>query len=412
MIEKGTPGFTVGRDLQKMGWWASDTAELFFEDVRVPVGNLIGPENAGFMLIMANFQAERLSLAIMAYMTAQMALEACMDYVKDRVTFGKPLSKHQVIRHKLAEMATRVDVAREYSYRVAARMQAGKPAINEVCMAKNFATDVADYVTHEAVQIFGGMGYMRECVVERLYRDNRILSHRRRRAPIMDKIMPSKWGCDGAVIRNCDPLFVSLPHLRRADKKAPPKPAASQQSTSPSAARLAGTAPRQASTGTNATMAPVRSAPRMATTQQGREHRDDGRPQALIQPLQEQHRHRHLVYALGQKGQVHRHEDQAGSQCHEAREHPGINRPFFDQHAVSGPGRAAQQQGIAVPCAGAMVCTRKSAVAAPATPAAIGSRPNNLKREGLAPIGIQASAVTKKGCMPGSRNAAVRLAPA
>lgn len=176
LVEKGTPGFSVGRNLQKMGWWASDTAELFFEDCRVPAGNLVGPENAGFMLIMANFQAERLALAVMAYMTAQIALEACLDYVKDRVTFGKPLAKHQVIRHKLAEMATRVDVAREYAYRCAARMQAGKPAVQEVSMAKNFATDVADYVTYEAVQIFGGMGYMRESVVERLFRDNRILS--------------------------------------------------------------------------------------------------------------------------------------------------------------------------------------------------------------------------------------------
>jgi acyl-CoA dehydrogenase len=176
LIDKGTPGFTVGRPLQKMGWWASDTAELFFEDCRVPVGHLIGPENAGFMLIMMNFQAERLALAVMAYMTAQMALEACLDHVKDRVTFGKPLAKHQVIRHKLAEMATQVDVAREYAYRVAARMQAGQVSIKEVSMAKNFATEVADQVTHGAVQIFGGMGYMRESVVERLYRDNRILS--------------------------------------------------------------------------------------------------------------------------------------------------------------------------------------------------------------------------------------------
>lgn len=176
LIDKDTPGFSVGRNLKKMGWWASDTAELFFEDCRVPVGHLIGPENAGFMLIMANFQAERLALAVMAYMTAQMALEACLDHVKDRVTFGKPLAKHQVIRHKLAEMATQVDVAREYAYRVAARMQAGKPAVQEVSMAKNFATEVADKVTYEAVQIFGGMGYMRESVVERLFRDNRILS--------------------------------------------------------------------------------------------------------------------------------------------------------------------------------------------------------------------------------------------
>jgi acyl-CoA dehydrogenase len=194
LIEKGTPGFSVGRNLKKMGWWVSDTAELFFEDCRVPVGNLIGPENAGFMLIMANFQAERLAVALMAYMNAQMALEACMDYVKDRVTFGKPLSKHQVIRHKLAEMATKVDVAREYAYRVAARMQDGKAAIQEVSMAKNFATDVADEVTYEAVQIFGGMGYMRESVVERLYRDNRILSIGGGTHEIMNEIIAKQMG--------------------------------------------------------------------------------------------------------------------------------------------------------------------------------------------------------------------------
>lgn len=194
LIERGTPGFSIGRNLKKMGWWASDTAELFFEDCRVPASHLIGPENAGFMLIMANFQAERLSLAIMAYMTAQMALEACLDYVKDRVTFGKPLAKHQVIRHKLAEMATRVEVAREYTYRVAARMQAGIPSISEVSMAKNFATDVADHVTHEAVQIFGGMGYMRESVVERLYRDNRILSIGGGTHEIMNEIISKQMG--------------------------------------------------------------------------------------------------------------------------------------------------------------------------------------------------------------------------
>lgn len=176
LIEKGTPGFSVGRDLKKMGWWASDTAELFFSDCRVPVGNLIGPENSGFLTIMLNFQTERLALAVMAYMTAQIALEACLDYVKTRVTFGKPLSKHQVIRHKLAEMATKVEIAREYTLHCANRMARGEQILKEVSMAKNFATETSDAVTYEAVQIFGGMGFMRESVVERLYRDNRILS--------------------------------------------------------------------------------------------------------------------------------------------------------------------------------------------------------------------------------------------
>ncbi|MEZ5717717.1 MAG: acyl-CoA dehydrogenase family protein [Burkholderiaceae bacterium] len=194
LIEKGTPGFTVGRTLKKMGWWASDTAELFFQDCRVPAENLLGPENSGFFTIMANFQAERLSLAIMATMTAQLALEQCLAYVKERTTFGKPLSKHQVIRHKLAEMATQVNVAREYTYRCAARMQAGESAIAEVSMAKNFATSVSTMVTDEAVQIFGGMGYMRESLAERLYRDNRILSIGGGTHEIMNEIIAKQLG--------------------------------------------------------------------------------------------------------------------------------------------------------------------------------------------------------------------------
>jgi acyl-CoA dehydrogenase len=194
LVDKGTPGFSVGRKLRKMGWWCSDTAELFFEDCRVPVGHLIGPENSGFLTIMMNFQSERLALAVMAYMTAQMALEACMDYVPSRVTFGKPLSKHQVIRHKLAEMATKVDVAREYTLRCAARMATGEQIMKEVSMAKNFATEVSDFVTYEAVQIFGGMGYMRESLVERLYRDNRILSIGGGTHEIMNEIIAKQLG--------------------------------------------------------------------------------------------------------------------------------------------------------------------------------------------------------------------------
>jgi acyl-CoA dehydrogenase len=194
VIDKGTPGFTVGKNLQKMGWWASDTAELFFDDCRVHESNLVGPENMGFPLIMMNFQAERLSLAVMAYMTAQMALEACLDYVKTRETFGKPLSKHQVIRHKLAEMATQIDVAREYAWRCAARMAAGEMLIQEISMAKNFATEVSDRVTTEAVQIFGGAGYMRGSLVERLYRDNRILSIGGGTHEIMNEIIAKQMG--------------------------------------------------------------------------------------------------------------------------------------------------------------------------------------------------------------------------
>ncbi len=176
LIEKGTPGFTVGRQLKKMGWWASDTAELFFDDCRVPVGNLIGAENMGFACIMGNFQSERLALALMANMTAQLALEESLKWARQREAFGKPIGKFQVLKHRLAEMATALEVSREFTYRQAAKMAAGQSVIKEISMAKNFATDTADRITTDAVQILGGLGYMRESLVERLYRDNRILS--------------------------------------------------------------------------------------------------------------------------------------------------------------------------------------------------------------------------------------------
>ncbi|MCG8516847.1 MAG: acyl-CoA dehydrogenase family protein [Pseudomonadales bacterium] len=176
LIDRDTPGFSTGGKLKKMGWWASDTAELFFEDCRVPADRLIGAENAGFIAIMSNFLQERLMLTIMAYMTAQIALEESLQYSQQRQAFGRSIDRFQVNRHKLVDMATQIDVAREYAYRCAALMQAGKNPIKEVAMAKNFAVQVCESVTREAVQLHGGMGYMRESVVERLYRDAKILS--------------------------------------------------------------------------------------------------------------------------------------------------------------------------------------------------------------------------------------------
>ena len=194
LIEKGTPGFTVGRQLKKMGWWASDTAELFFEDCQVPVGNLIGSENMGFACIMGNFQSERLALALMANMTAQLALEESLRWARAREAFGKPIGKFQVIKHRLAEMATALEVSREFTYRQAAKMAAGQSVIKEISMAKNFATDTADRITSDAVQILGGMGYMRESLVERLYRDNRILSIGGGTREVMNEIISKQMG--------------------------------------------------------------------------------------------------------------------------------------------------------------------------------------------------------------------------
>ena len=194
LIEKGTPGFTVGRQLKKMGWWASDTAELFFDDCRVPAENLIGAENMGFACIMGNFQSERLALALMANMTSQLALEQSLKWAREREAFGKPIGKFQVIKHRLAEMATALEVSREFTYRQAAKMAAGQSVIKEISMAKNFATDTSDRITTEAVQILGGLGYMRESLVERLYRDNRILSIGGGTREVMNEIISKQMG--------------------------------------------------------------------------------------------------------------------------------------------------------------------------------------------------------------------------
>ena len=194
LIEKGTPGFSVGRNLKKTGWWASDTAELFFDDCRVPVGNLIGQENSGFYAIMSNFEMERLSLCVMANMTAQLAFEESIRYVKQRQAFGRPISKFQVTRHKLADMATQIEVSKEFTYRLAAKMTAGKSVIKEISMAKNFATTVSDRITYDAVQLHGGMGFMRESTVERLARDNRILSIGGGTYEIMNEVISKQLG--------------------------------------------------------------------------------------------------------------------------------------------------------------------------------------------------------------------------
>ncbi|MBW2482870.1 MAG: acyl-CoA dehydrogenase family protein [Deltaproteobacteria bacterium] len=176
VIEAGTPGYSVSEKLKKTGWWASDTAQIFLDDCKVPVENLIGEENHGFYAIMDNFQSERLQLAVMANMTSQLALEASIQYANQREAFGKPLAGFQVLRHKIVDMATLVEVSREFTYRVAAKIGAGLTQIKEISMAKNFACSTSDRVTYDAVQIFGGYGFMRGYPVERLYRDNRVLS--------------------------------------------------------------------------------------------------------------------------------------------------------------------------------------------------------------------------------------------
>lgn len=194
VIERGTPGFTVSRRLEKMGWWCSDTAELSFVDVRVPAANLVGAEGTGFLQIMRNFQTERIGIAVQAYATAQRCLDLAIAWAKERQAFGRPIVGRQVIRHRLTEMARQTDVAREYTRTVMARMLRGEDCVQQVSMAKNTAVMACDFVVDAAVQIHGGMGYMRETEVERHYRDSRILGIGGGTTEIMNEIISRTMG--------------------------------------------------------------------------------------------------------------------------------------------------------------------------------------------------------------------------
>ena len=176
VVDKGTPGFEVSRKLEKMGWRSSDTAELSYTDVRVPVANLIGVENSGFLQIAGAFVSERVGLAAQAYSSAQRCLDLTVEWCRHRETFGRPLISRQSVQNTLAEMARRVDVARVYTRYLVERQLAGDTnLITEVCHAKNTAVESGEWVANAAVQLFGGMGYMAESEIERQYRDMRIL---------------------------------------------------------------------------------------------------------------------------------------------------------------------------------------------------------------------------------------------
>ncbi len=175
VVERGMPGFSVSRSLRKTGWRASDTAALSFEGVRVPAANRIGEEGGAFLTLMRNFATERLMLAAFGHATARIALADARSWAEERHAFGKKLSAMPVIRHKLASMATRVTAATTLNYAVAGCIDAGESCVSEVAMAKNLSAETAVSVCYDAVQILGGMGYMRETRVERLSRDARLL---------------------------------------------------------------------------------------------------------------------------------------------------------------------------------------------------------------------------------------------
>lgn len=176
IVEKGTPGFTVGRSLKKHGWRSSDTAELFFDNVRVPAENMLGEENKGFYAVMKNFQHERIMLAAMGVGEAQKALEITIANVKQRQAFGAPLFNKDVVRDKLARMQTKISIAQNYLYYVAWLDAHGVDCIKEVSMLKANACEIANEVMYDCVQLHGGMGFMTESVIERMSRDARVLT--------------------------------------------------------------------------------------------------------------------------------------------------------------------------------------------------------------------------------------------
>jgi acyl-CoA dehydrogenase len=176
MVEKGTPGFRVGRALDKTGWRSSDTAELFFEDCRVPAESVLGEANRGFYSIMANFQTERLVIGAMAMAEAREAIRLTFDYVNQRTAFGAPLWEKQAIRQRLSRRLAEVEAARQLVHHTAWLDAEGRDCVAQVSMVKALAGDLVNDVLYDCVQFHGGMGFMRETAVERMARDARVQS--------------------------------------------------------------------------------------------------------------------------------------------------------------------------------------------------------------------------------------------
>ena len=174
IVEKGTPGFSVGRKLDKMGWRCSDTAELVFDGCRVPAENLLGEENQGFYAIMKNFQNERLAIASMAMGEAARAIELTLEYVRTRKAFGAPLWDKQAIRQRLSMLAARVEAGRQLVRHAAELDAEGRDCVKEVSMAKAYCAELLNEVVYDCLQFHGGFGFIRESAIERMYRDARV----------------------------------------------------------------------------------------------------------------------------------------------------------------------------------------------------------------------------------------------
>ncbi len=174
LVPTHTPGFIVTRIEEKMGQRASDTAQILLENCRIPASALMGNEGDGYKIALSNLEAGRIGIAAQAVGMARAALEAAVAYAKDRVAFGVPIIEHQAVNFRLADMATQLDAARLMVWRAAALKDAGKPCLTEASMAKLFASEVAEKVCTDAIQIHGGYGYVSDFPVERIYRDVRV----------------------------------------------------------------------------------------------------------------------------------------------------------------------------------------------------------------------------------------------
>lgn len=194
LVKKGTPGFTVSKKLKKLGWRASDTAELSFEDVRLSADALLGVEGEGFSQIMGNFQWERLSLALASIGAADDILQSVIEYTKQRTAFGQSVAKFQVTRHKLAEMATDLECARQLTYHALRLHAAGEWALAQTAMAKKVATEMCCRVADASLQLHGGAGYMMEFDIQRHWRDARLGPIGGGTSEIMNEIIAKQLG--------------------------------------------------------------------------------------------------------------------------------------------------------------------------------------------------------------------------
>ena len=174
LVPTATPGYVVARVEDKMGQRASDTAQIVFENCRVPASALLGAEGEGYRLALANLEAGRIGIAAQAVGMARAAFDAAVHYARDRVTFGVPIIEHQAVSFRLADMATQLDAARLMVWRAAVLKDAGRPCLKEASMAKLFASEVAERICSDAIQIHGGYGYVSDFPVERIYRDVRV----------------------------------------------------------------------------------------------------------------------------------------------------------------------------------------------------------------------------------------------